>query len=172
MKAIAIIVCTVALGGLTATHAGRAAASKPVPVEMQDAQGQSVGTELLTEAPHGVKIKLDVKGLPAGEHSLHIHQNAKCEAPDFKSAGPHFNGASGHGDHSGMPAGDIPDFSLIVAADGTGHATVVAPNVSLGTDEHSVFSNGGTAIVIHAVAGGTSTAAPPRIACGVISKPE
>jgi Cu/Zn superoxide dismutase len=71
-----------------------------------------------------------------------------------------------------MPAGDIPDFSLIVAADGTGHAMVVAPNVTLGTDEHSVFSNGGTAIVIHAVSGGTSSAAPLRIACGVISKPE
>jgi Cu-Zn family superoxide dismutase len=115
---------------------------------------------------------LDVKGLPPGEHSLHIHQNAKCEAPDFKSAGPHFNGASGHAEHTALPAGDIPDFSLIVAADGTGHATVVAPNVSMGADEHSVFSNGGTAIVIHAVARGTSTAAPPRIACGVISKPE
>jgi hypothetical protein len=39
-------------------------------------------------------------------------------------------------------------------------------------DDHSVFSNGGTAIVIHAVAGGTSSAAPPRIACGVVHKPE
>ena len=48
----------------------------------------------------------------------------------------------------------------------------VAPNVTLGTDENSVFSNGGTAIVIHAVAGGTGTGAPPRIACGVITKPE
>ena len=70
------------------------------------------------------------------------------------------------------PAGDIPDFALIVAADGTAHATTVAPNVTLGTDENSVFSNGGTAIVIHAVAGGTGTGAPPRIACGVITKPE
>jgi hypothetical protein len=32
--------------------------------------------------------------------------------------------------------------------------------------------NGGTAIVIHAVAGGTGAGAPPRIACGVINKPE
>jgi Cu-Zn family superoxide dismutase len=118
-----------------------------------------------------VKIKLDVKGLPPGEHSLHIHQNAKCEPPDFKSAGPHFNGAEGHADHSGLPAGDIPDFSLIVAADGTGHATVIAPNVTLGSDDHSVFTNGGTAIVIHAVASEASSSAPPRIACGVI-KPE
>jgi Cu-Zn family superoxide dismutase len=70
-----------------------------------------------------------------------------------------------------LPAGDIPDFSLIVAADGTGHATVVAPNITLGSDDHSVFTNGGTAIVIHAVASGASSDAPPRIACGVI-KPE
>jgi Cu-Zn family superoxide dismutase len=173
MKAIFSVLCVMVLaGGFATMQARNAAASKPVTVEIKDAQGQNVGTAVLSEAPHGVKIKLDVKGLPPGEHSLHIHQNAKCEAPDFKSAGPHFNGASGHGEHTGLPAGDIPDFSLIVAADGTGHVTVVAPNVSLGTDEHSVFSNGGTAIVIHAVAGATSSAAPPRIACGVITKPE
>jgi superoxide dismutase, Cu-Zn family len=148
-------------------------ASKPVTVEFKNAQGQSVGTALLSEAPHGVKIKLDVKNLPPGEHSLHIHQNAKCEPPDFTSAGPHF-GAKGHGegDHAGMPAGDIPDFSLLVAADGTAHVSVVAPSVTLGTDDHSVFSNGGTSIVIHAVSGGTGTGAPPRIACGIITKPE
>jgi Cu-Zn family superoxide dismutase len=173
MKTISSVICLVVLaGGVAAMQARSAAASKSVTVEIKDAQGRMVGTAVLDEAPQGVKIKLDVKGLPPGEHSLHIHQNAKCEAPDFKSAGPHFNGAGGHGEHTGLPAGDIPDFSLIVAADGTGHATVVAPNVSMGTDDHSVFSNGGTAIVIHAVAGGTSTAAPPRIACGVISKPE
>src|SRR5712671_7199889 len=166
MKTIASIVCTVALtGGLAAAHAGSAAASKPVTVEIKDAQGQSVGTAVLSEAPHGVKIKLDVKGLPPGEHSLHIHQNAKCEPPDFKSAGPHFNGAGGHADHSGLAAGDIPDFSLIVGADGAGHATVIAPNITLGSDDHSVFSNGGTAIVIHAVASEASSSAPPRIAC-------
>ncbi len=61
---------------------------------------------------------------------------------------------------------------MIVAADGTAHANTTAPNVILGTDDHSVFSNGGTAIIIHAVAGGTGSVAPPRIACGVINKPE
>jgi superoxide dismutase, Cu-Zn family len=173
MKTIASFVCLAVLaGGFGPVQARSAAASKPVTVEIKDAQGQAVGTAVLSEAAQGVRIKLDVKGLPSGEHSLHIHQNAKCEPPDFKSAGPHFNGASGHADHVGLPAGDIPDFSLIVAADGTGHASVVAPNVTLGADEHSVFSNGGTAIVIHAVAGGTTSAAPPRIACGVISKPQ
>jgi Cu-Zn family superoxide dismutase len=75
-------------------------------------------------------------------------------------------------EHGTMPAGDIPNFSLFVGKDGTAHAKVVAPNVTMGDGDHSVFSNGGTAIVIHAVSGGTGDAAPARIACGVITKGE
>src|ERR1700722_14584642 len=144
---------------------------KPLVVDIKNAENQVVGTATLSEAPHGVRIKLDIKTLPPGEHSLHIHQFAKCEAPDFKSSGPHFNPDGAGHDHSALPAGDIPDFSLIVGADGTAHATVVAPNVTLGTDSHSVFSNGGPAMVIHAVASEASSAAPPRIACAIITKP-
>jgi Cu-Zn family superoxide dismutase len=155
----------------TITPAATPPPSKPLVVDIKNAQSQVVGTATLTEAPHGVRIKLDIKNLPPGEHSLHIHQFAKCEAPDFKSAGSHFNPDGASHDHGGLPAGDIPDFSLIVAADGTAHATVIAPNVTLGTDSHSVFSNGGTAMVIHAVASEASSAAPPRIACGIIAKP-
>jgi Cu-Zn family superoxide dismutase len=171
MRTIARVVCLFLVSwGVSAQDVRTHAASKPVTVDIKNAEGQSVGTAVLSEAPHGVRIKLDIKNLPPGEHSLHIHQIPKCQAPDFKSAGPHFGGA--HASHGGgLPAGDIPDFSLIVAADGTAHASVVAPNVTLGSDDRSVFSNGGTAIVIHA-ATGASSSAPARIACGVIAKPE
>lgn len=148
-------------------------AAKPVTAEFKNADGQPVGTATLSEAAHGVKIKLDVKGLPPGDHSIHIHQVAKCDPPDFKSAGPHFSPATSAGhDHSAMPAGDIPDFMLIIAADGTAHVSVVAPNVSMGDEANSVFSNGGTSIVIHAVAAPGSSGSPARIACAVVKKAE
>jgi Cu-Zn family superoxide dismutase len=170
MRSLACAALLLSAAGLVFAQDSQArAAAKPVTVDIKNAQGQSIGTATLTPAAKGVTIKIDIKNLAPGEHSIHIHQVAKCEPPDFKSAGPHFGGAHTHG---AAPAGDIPDFALIVAADGTAHATTVAPNVTLGDDENSVFSNGGTAIVIHAVAGGTGTGAPARIACGVITKPE
>ena len=169
-----LFVCAAAVlfslpGTLQAQQSSAHASGKPVLVTIKNAEGQAIGTATLSAAPLGVKIALDIKKLPPGEHSIHIHQVAKCEPPDFKSAGPHFDGG-GH-THGAAPAGDIPDFSLIVGKDGTANVTTVAPNVTLGDDDHSVFSNGGTALVIHAVAGGTGSGAPPRIACGVIARP-
>ncbi|HET9319398.1 MAG TPA: superoxide dismutase family protein [Bryobacteraceae bacterium] len=174
MKILSILAClaVAVCGGVLSSDSIAAAAPKPVVVDIKNASGQSIGTATLTDASPGVKIKLDIKTLPPGEHSIHIHQVAKCEGPDFKSAGAHFTGAAGGHDHSGAPAGDIPNFVLVVGADGTAHVSVVAPNVTLGTDDHSVFSNGGTALVIHAVTSSTDSGAPPRIACGVISKAE
>jgi superoxide dismutase, Cu-Zn family len=168
-----IICVTVLLGCLSVSAFSQESHSrgsgKSAIVEIKNAQGETVGTAALTSVPEGVRIKLDIKNLPPGQHSMHIHQVAKCEPPDFKSAGPHFN-AAGHS-HEGMTSGDIPNFFLIVGDDHTAHVTVIAPNVTMGGDERSVFSNGGTALVIHAAEGGAA-GTPARIACGLITKPE
>jgi Cu-Zn family superoxide dismutase len=162
-----LLACLSASAAAQDTH--KTSSSKPAVVDIKNAQGETVGTANLTPVPEGVRIKLDIKNLPPGQHSMHIHQIAKCDAPDFKSAGPHFNAASHP--KEGMMSGDIPNFFLIVGDDHTAHVTVVAPNITMGAADNSVFSNGGTAIVIHASESG-APGSPARIACGIIAKPE
>ena len=148
---------------------------KPVTVNLQDVQGKAVGTATLSQAANGVSVKLNLHDLTPGDHAIHVHQTAKCEGPDFKSAGGHFNPDSKHHglqNPDGPHAGDIPNFT--VDAKGKSKATVVAPNVTLSDGPHSVFTGGGTALVVHAKPddGKTDPAgnAGDRVACGVITK--
>jgi len=149
---------------------------KPVTVKLQDAAGKDLGTAKLTQLAKGVSIKLDVHDLTPGSHAIHVHQTAKCEGPDFKSAGDHFNPHNKkHGLKSpeGPHAGDMPNFT--VDKQGKSKATVVDKGLSLADDDPaSVFTDGGTALVIHAKADDMKTDpagnAGDRIGCGTITK--
>jgi Cu-Zn family superoxide dismutase len=146
-----------------------------VTVEMKNGQGQSIGTATITPAGKGVRIKLALHDLAPGQHAIHFHQAAKCEGPTFETAGAHFNpDGKMHGlkNPQGPHAGDMNNFT--VNAKGMANATVTDMRVNLGSDNHSLYANGGTSLVIHEKADDMKTDpsgnSGSRIACGVISK--
>jgi Cu-Zn family superoxide dismutase len=138
-------------------------------------QGQKIGTAVITQTADGVKIDVNIAQLPPGTHAFHIHAVGKCEVPDFKSAGGHFNPAGkqhGKDNPNGPHAGDMLNFE--VGADGTAKFSTVNTSVKLDEGANSLFHEGGTALVIHEKADDYKTDptgnAGNRIACGVIKK--
>lgn len=147
--------------------------AEALPVTLFDSDGRNVGTATLTGEATGLRIVLEVAGLPPGSHAVHVHEHGRCERPDFLSAGAHLDdGAHKHGrlNPAGPHLGDLED--LLVGPDGRGHAELRLAPARGRFVPKIIFGDDGSAIIIHAGPDDGRTdpsgASGPRIACGIV----
>lgn len=139
----------------------------------------SIGTITLTDlGAQGTEVTVELSGLDgAGIHAMHFHETGLCDAPDFSSAGGHYNPTGmSHGTMTpgGPHAGDM--MNIEIDSDGKGMMTVINERVSINGDNDlpALFDEDGSALIIHAGADDytsqPSGAAGPRIGCALLSE--
>ena len=162
---------TLALGGCSTNKVdtGMPVANAMTATAMiQTASGVTVGRATATDVAGGIRYTIDANGMPPGTHGAHVHTTGRCDAPDFSTAGGHWNPtAAQHGTMNpmGPHEGDLPN--LIVGTGGRGTLGVTVPGQSMA----GLLDADGAAIIIHA--GPDDLMTDPsgnsggRIACGV-----
>lgn len=122
-------------------------APTPLPIgeaRLVDPAGGSLGTLQLAELEGRLNVTGNVRGLAAGFHGFHFHENGQCvgsSTPPFASAGEHLRAADET--HPGH-AGDMP--VLLVGEDGTVQVLVTTDRVT----RADVLDSDGSAIIVHA----------------------
>lgn len=121
---------------------------------VQNAEGEDVGTVEFTEAANGqdaTTVQVELSGLEPGYYGLHVHGIGKCEAdssaPDdpsetgaFLSAGGHLGSDDAqHPDH----AGDLP--SLLVMESGEASMSFTTDRLT----SENLMDDDGSALMIH-----------------------
>jgi Cu-Zn family superoxide dismutase len=139
------------------------------PMPLVNSSGQSIGTVRAWQTAGGISFRITASGLPHGIHGLHVHAVGRCDPPDFKTAGSHWNPSDkqhGMNNPAGPHAGDLPNVE--VAANGTLAATVTHPSATMA----SLLDADGAALVVHAAADDYKTDpsgnSGARIACAVL----
>jgi superoxide dismutase, Cu-Zn family len=147
-----------------------------------DATGNVAGSVLVEQLEEGgVRVRLHVEGLDPGLKAVHFHEHARCDPPDFESAGDHYNPTEApHGmprpgsnsEASDHHAGDM--FNQRVDDQGVMSQTVINWSVNLDQGRNRLLDDGGSALVIHERPDDYETQpagdAGSRVACAVISR--
>lgn len=123
-----------------------------------------------TEVDGKIKVETMIEGLKAGPHGFHIHETGDCSAPDFNSAGGHFNpDHTAHGSPEATPrhAGDLGN--LVADKKMKANTTILVSGLTLKPGLQSII---GKAVIIHQdkddLKSQPAGNAGKRIACGVI----
>lgn len=165
-------------------EAGTGTLSEAPAVSLVNPSGEIIGEVRGGDSDEGATLMVSARGLPPGEHAMHIHDIGICEPPGFESAGPHWNPTQrDHGalNPQGAHLGDLQNVT--VGEDGRLQVRVVVPGTYLRTEgrdvrpgAHQILDASGAALVIHADADdyrtGPSGNAGERIACAVLGSPE
>jgi len=162
--------------GCASTPPGPEVLSPPAPAaataSLRDVAGRTVAEGRLSQVGDSLRVQLQASGMRPGTYGAHVHAVGRCDAPDFASAGPHWNPTGqqhGKNNPQGMHRGDLPNLS--VGTDGRGSIEINIPGGSMARDDGRILDADGSAIVIHerpddyrTDPSGNSGA---RIACGV-----
>ena len=148
--------------------------SSDINVPIKNSLGAKIGTLMVDQiAGGGVNVQIDISGITPGSHAMHFHEFGRCDGPDFKSAGGHYNPAGvPHGNvEGGSHAGDM--MNIEANANGTATFKVTNEKVNIkGGTLPALKDADGTALIIHGGADDytsqPSGAAGPRVACAVI----
>lgn len=153
----------------------------PPPIAVSDvalanlnkADGSNVGVATLSQRSDGLWLNVAASKLSPGNYGIHLHAVGKCDAPDFTTAGPHWNPAQkqhGFDNPMGSHAGDLRN--IVVNAAGVG--AVEAKIDGMFNGEGGAIDADGLAIIIHEKADDYSTDpsgnSGKRIICGVFAK--
>jgi len=169
-----LAVCGV-VGLAAGLGAAQAQGPKEIKVAIVGSHGEDNGSATFKTVKKGVQVKIHLQGLTYGQHGVHVHANAVCDAPDFKGAGGHFNPDGkkhGYMNPAGHHNGDMPT-NVMIGEDHSGSATFVLTSISLDpAAPNSLMLNGGTSVVVHEKADDENTDpsgnSGNRIACGVV----
>ncbi len=144
--------------------------------ELEDANGNPVGSATFTEGAGGVTINVNLQpgqqAVEPGEHGIHLHRVGSI-TPDFEAAGEHFNPTDaqhGFNNPEGPHGGDLEN--IIVNEDGSANYQTAAALVTLSGAQNSLLDSDGSALVIHQSADDYQTdpsgESGDRVAAGVI----